>query len=211
MRKIWLTAILVMTFGCGTINRQSVETNQTKPTEKPVENNQTVSAEEYLVMSTVLSEYDQPGKEFIIMDLTIQGHDLLDLSPSNFVAPRVNEELPQLLDETKKDFNERNRQAYPLEKKFSVKSPYTFITKAEYDAIFKDKFEDYAWKDFYKKYPKALALYYFSRVGFSSDKKQAVIQIHEAHGTLGKEYVFFLLAKNEDAWKVEKKFVYLYA
>ncbi len=169
---------------------------------------QSIATEEYEVMSAVLSKYDKENNEFVIKEETIQYNFDINDKDGNF-AFLSEVVMPNLLEETKKDFNSKNDKTYTLEKKFTFKSNYKFISEADKQNIFKDDFPDESWKTFYKKYPKALGLYHFSRVGFNNDKNQALIVSYESRGSLWMEGKLFFLVKKKNGWYVEKDYIFI--
>ncbi|MGI9054532.1 MAG: hypothetical protein ACR2F2_01885 [Pyrinomonadaceae bacterium] len=99
------------------------------------------------------------------------------------------------------DFNAKNDKSYLLERKFAGCKNYVLVTKTDVSDIFKNSKD--GWKDFNVKYPKSGGFERFSRIGFSPDKKQAVIFLSYSCGWLCASGDFYFFVKEEGEW-IEK-------
>ena len=110
-----------------------------------------------------------------------------------------------------------------MEKRFPIENEYIIITKNEIDQLLKAGEKEYqeilkksadpffgskigfAWQPFHKKYQNANGYYSLSRVGYSTDKKLALVFVNLESG----DYVsstFYILEKVNDKWEVRKSF-----
>lgn len=172
--------------------------------------------DEYVVISAVINGWDGPerGKPekpenlLIIKDKTeawagFGGDD----NPDAFYE-ELQKSSDELLAETITDFRAKNKQAQRLKSRFDVKVKYVLVSAEEIDGFFKEvdgetnRVMD-GWKKFYEKYPKSGGFVNFSRVGFNSDKTQALVyQSHSCGGLCGGGS-YLLFTKKSGVW-VEK-------
>lgn len=115
------------------------------------------------------------------------------------------------------DFLIKNEKSYLIEEKLTTTSKYqllspndvnTALSIDEKEPDFKKRSWDYeekAWENFYKIYPNSGGYAVFSRVGFSNDNKYALLYIGSYYGWLGAEGNYYLLKKEDEKWKVQKK------
>lgn len=117
----------------------------------------------------------------------------------------LKETMTDLSNEAIKNFNQKNNMAYLLEKKFPFRSDYELVSRDKISRFFYEAGNlEKGWTDFRKKYPKSGGYYaQFSRIGFSPDKKQAIIYFEYYCGSLcaSGDYIFFV--KEKDKW-IEK-------
>jgi len=119
------------------------------------------------------------------------------------------------------DFRRKNHTSSKLEKMFPVKYEYEMTSQSEIDELLKigsNEFErveaeyklrnmvitsgsSIVWKPFYAKHPKANGYYQFSRVGFSSDRKFALVSV-EGKGAYWFSNMEYILRKVKGKWTV---------
>lgn len=188
MQKKFLTISLIL-FGVFTLLAQD---NQTA-----------LSDEEYIVISSIKSDSTVIINETIPMKI-VPGSEENDTTKAfaGIVAVfRLKDRMPELSDETVKDFNSKNEKAYPLERKFILPGEYTLIKKGEALGNYSsadDLLKKY--EIFREKYPKSDGFISFSRVGFSSDKKQALAYFEHFCGVECASGEFFFFVKEKDKW-----------
>lgn len=112
------------------------------------------------------------------------------------------------------DLKAKNKTQYALENKFSVKLPCILINSEEESKVLhsapisradKDYVEKVrsSWHQFYEEYPGAQGILTISRVGFNSDKSEAMVYIaNNASLMLGSGELFFLTRKN-GPWEIQ--------
>ncbi len=159
--------------------------------------------EEYAMLSSILDGISVIENKTIPARIFADGKEGNSFD-GNVSIFRLREAMPNLSDETVKDFNSNNDKEYALEKKFNINGEYELISDDEISKIFyKAENLEKAWESFRKKYPKSGGFVQFSRVGFSSDKKQAVIYFTYSCGSLCASGDFIFYVKEKEKW-VEK-------
>jgi len=133
------------------------------------------------------------------------------------------EELPSLEQSTFDDLVEKNKERYCLGEYFSPEFNYILLSEAEEKEIFetgvlyrlfwsivyyRDRaFKSPGWRKFYKKFPDSHhGIVGFSRVGFNSNKSQAIFLFEKVTGPLSGGGAFVLLNKEDGKWVVKKFF-----
>jgi hypothetical protein len=120
-----------------------------------------------------------------------------------------------------RDFKETNKNLASLENEFSIGYKYGLITKNELETLLeqgkKENAEYYkkcepcafhgnfTWQPFHRKYRNSNGYYSFSRVGFSDDKKFALVFVKLESGDQGFSN-FYVLRKSVNKWQIFKFF-----
>ena len=156
---------------------------------------------------------------FVVLDETVT----LDYVPPSMAKKSLlqfsNEKLVNYPIELRKAFEENNRSSAELEKQEPTDFEYYLVSPDEIEQLlalgrkeFQESLENckciYSgagsiWQPIRRKYPKSHGVYKFSRSGFSSDKKSALIFLTHEAGDLG-EADFYFLEKVNDIWKIRK-------
>ncbi|HEX8175441.1 MAG TPA: hypothetical protein VF543_10000 [Pyrinomonadaceae bacterium] len=109
---------------------------------------------------------------------------------------------PNLQPETVNDLQVKSQNdTSRLEPKLSIKIKYLLVKDEELDALFKDNVMG-GWEAFERKYPKSSGFLTFSRVGFNSDKSQALVYKSWSCGGLCGGGGYILLTKKKGVWVV---------
>ena len=167
------------------------------------ENQTVLGDEEYIIISSIKSDSTVIINETIPMKIVpgSEGNDTTRAFAGVVAVFRLKHRIPELSDETIKDFNSKNEKAYSLERKFTLPGKYTLIKKGEalgnYSGV-NDLLKKY--EIFREKYPKSDGFISFSRVGFSSDKKQALAYFEHFCGVVCASGEFFFFVKEKDKW-----------
>jgi hypothetical protein len=169
-----------------------------------------IDAEEYAVYSAIIDGLDKREGEaggkaervLVVSDMTEPWHDFTN---EDVFYAGLKESSKELLDETIEDYKARNRKPHKLSPRLSVKVRYALVDAGEIAGFFK-KNGPAGWKDFYSKYPTSGGFITFSRVGFNSDKTQALVYQSRHCGGLCGEGSCLLFVKKDGAW-VEKGIV----
>ena len=114
------------------------------------------------------------------------------------------------------DLKAKNKAQSVLENKFNVKSPCILMTgeaesKLFYSTPSEPKDEAWvakvrsSWKQFYEEYPGAQGILTISRVGFNSDKSEAVVYIHNVASLMNASGKLFFLTKKNGSGKFRRK------
>ena len=174
-----------------------------------------ISAEEYKVYAAILKDIYQINfneyktkSAFVILNSTFQ---------PDFVGTYKVSKIKGLLN----NFRRANKTIAVLDEQISVKYDYTIIDKSEIDVLLKigeanlkiQEAEykkrnigirggsDYIWEPFYKKFPNANGYYQFSKTGFSSNRKFAVVYVERKAGSSG-DSTIYILKKIKGIWKI---------
>ena len=175
-----------------------------------------VTKEEYAVYASVLksirSDQLERSKEkysFVILNNTFRADDFNPFGKRRFRS-------------LSRDFVRKNRVSAKLVKSIPVNYEYTIISRPDVDELLKIGTEDlekvraeYArgkvgmamgygssvWKRFYASFPNTNGYYQFSRVGFSPDKKFALVSI-EGTGSSWSGADTHILRKNKGKWQI---------
>ena len=143
--------------------------------------------EEQAIYSMILS------KEYLLVEETEPGG-----LEANEYPDYVGQRLPELKEETWKDYQEINTQSYSIKNYLPTDAPFTFLSDAEIEHIW-----DGGWKAYQDKYPNSHGIMSFSRVGFDSGFSQAlVLKVYSAPTEEGgfSEATFLLFRKEHGVW-----------
>jgi hypothetical protein len=110
------------------------------------------------------------------------------------------QQLPGLAPETLASLGARNSRSEPVRPDMALPFRYVLISPEEERAIFQS--DGGGWDEFYRRYPNAQGIMRLSRVGFSGDVTQAVVYVgNQSHYLAGAGY-YYLLARENGAWRV---------
>jgi hypothetical protein len=174
--------------------------------------------EEYAAYATVLRDLNNGGDgfnkhtkkySFVILQNTFQAGDSTPFGVRKYRA-------------ITKDFKRKNLRSSLLTKSFPTRYKYELISQSEIDELLKigkvelERIEAEAklrkvglgggrseiiWKSFYAKYPDAAGYYRFSEIGFSPDRRVALVQI-EGVGAQWNSNMTYILKKIRGKWEV---------
>lgn len=185
-----------------------------------------LSKEEYAVYDAVLeSRYKEFLKQsrvkssFVISSETVK----LDFIPTDLMNKKPllnysNERLqsyPDLLN----DFKEKNQFSVNLEKQLPTEYEYYLVSKGELDKLLEEGKKEQAeyfkicnscslgdgfvWQPLRRKYPNSTGYSKFSRIGFSSDNKFALVFINSEAAGYGSS-MFYILEIADNKWNVKE-------
>jgi hypothetical protein len=174
-----------------------------------------ITNEEYAVYASVLRHINRENlKEDKIKYSFVILNEILK---PNIVGNSQSSKIKGLI----KDFKLKNGNPTKLRNLIPVNFIYQIIGKNEIDEFLKignqylEKIEaeyktrnveigfgksEIIWKPFYEKYPKSDGYYKFSRVGFSTDKRFAMVNIERESGSSG-ESAEYILSKVKGKWQ----------
>ncbi|MDZ7316767.1 MAG: hypothetical protein ONA69_02815 [candidate division KSB1 bacterium] len=145
---------------------------------------QAAESEEQAVYRAILNDMGKEGKVIVV----------IPDSTANFTitaSERLSEMLPELQHETLVNFNLANQSSFPLHLPTQTAVRYYLVHQRDIPPIFELK----------TKFPDASAVVHFSRVGFNSDKTQALVYRATYWGPLAAIGELVLLSKKE-GWQV---------
>ena len=171
-----------------------------------------VEAEEYAVYSAALDDMFAgrrvtPDIRAGIMTLVIQEHTVRE-SFRTLAEPNHRGQLrlrvPSVSEATIDDHVAKNKKNSRLKRRFNMKLDYTFIKKNDLDRFFKDDLIR-GWEEFDQKFPNSGGFVGLSRVGFNSDKSQALVYVEHGCGIVCGSGNYILLRKGVAGWEVVGK------
>lgn len=114
----------------------------------------------------------------------------------------LHKEAPTLQTAALNSFRDANTHPAPFRPSFRLPVAYELVDKTEIDAIFK---KGGWWPDYYKKYPNSQGFLRLSRVGFSTDGKQAVFYARNGCGGKCGTGTYVVMEKVDSGWKIVKE------
>jgi hypothetical protein len=98
-----------------------------------------------------------------------------------------------------------NDTMYYLENKFSVPSKNVFLISAEeIQYIFHNDDINVGWEEFYRRYPNSSGTISFSRIGYNTNKTQAMVGLGNMYASLGGEGSLIFLKLEYNRWVIVK-------
>jgi hypothetical protein len=98
-----------------------------------------------------------------------------------------------------------NDTVFYLEDKFNVASKkVSLVSDAEINHIFNTTDINKGWEEFYRRYPDSNGTISFSRIGYSKDKTQAMVEMGNMYASLGGEGRMIFLKSENNEWKITK-------
>lgn len=192
--------IVLITFS-GAASFGQTESGQIKEPSAIDPKSSDANSEEYKIYLTALAGKTET---FVVRDKTD-----IDRDSKNFASLEsrgFTNFLGQINSDTKADFLKKNENPVNLDKISLSDLEYVFISTAELKEKFAYKFDgEMNWEAFREKYPKARNLYTLSRVGFSADRRQALVFVTNWGGSACGEGNYLLLRKENDGWKIVNK------
>ena len=186
-----------------------------------------ITGEEYGVYDAVLkSRYMKIHKQqgvkvsFVILEDTVK----LDFVPSGYPKKKTlldysNERINGYSEDLLKDFREKNKFSISLEKQSPTEYQYNIVSKDEIDKLFEEGKKEqseyskkcnpcswhngFVWQPLQRKYPNNAGYSKFSRVGFSSDNRFALVYIDTESAGHG-DSSFYVLEKADGKWKIRE-------
>jgi hypothetical protein len=114
----------------------------------------------------------------------------------------LRKEVPTLRQETIERLREVGTQSAPFRTSFQLPIPYQLVDAKEIDEIFKN---EGWWTDYYKKYPGTQGILVLSRIGCSTDAKQALFYaVNSCGGKCGTE-TYVVMQRSDSGWKLLKE------
>ena len=158
-----------------------------------------IEPEEYAVYKVLLDD----GYQSVVSKFTVT-----DELKSVFKVRK--QELSIVQPETRRNFNQRNEKSFELQDNFGIKPNVKLVVGDEVSLYFEMAMKNdlAAENAFYEKFG-ARSLVYLSRVGFNKIKTQALVSLTSNGGFCGtcSTNFVFVLSKQTDAWKIEKKVI----
>lgn len=209
-RLLFAFAILVFVVLCAACMDVHEEADSPIPSIAPsveeVEEADSIQPEEYQVYSTIIDYlindyYDYLNIRMVVITkfTNIEYYKRVILNSHDYLY----EKIPGVDIETIQDFRERNQKRNYLRRKFKkLYKEYKLISEEELETIF--SVGVYGWNEFNKKHPGSYGYFSFSRVGFNSEKDQALVCVSHTRGTLRGFGDIYLLSFDGGVWLIEQ-------
>jgi hypothetical protein len=180
---------------------------QTVQQDKPAELATVQDPDEYAVWSVLVLKYTEPNHHtYIIRDRTTTE------SRSRAFGPHAYEYLSS--EEAYSDLQAKNKEQYRLENKLSVTPPCVFTSREKEESLFPAlptgrvdeqtiKKMQNSWDQFYREYPGVSGMLTFSRVGFNSDKSEAVVYVRYDGGVMAHSGSYVVLTRQRESWEIK--------
>lgn len=163
-----------------------------------------IEDEEYAVYSALINENtddENVNRSVIIMDQPSPWVGFIDEERKSFYEDLL-KSSPGLMAETVNDLKAKNEEHHLFTRRFNIKRRYVLVSEKEIEDFFREGVGG-GWEKFYRKYPKTLGYATFSRVGFNSEKTQALVyQAHHCGGLCGGGS-YILLTKTNGVWTIK--------
>src|SRR5262245_9928607 len=202
MRKHLSLIILLNLFGLPPLGgRVDAELWASPVVERPIFASQVLDEEDYSVYAALLKE------KFINRDtrrLVIESYTSVDAQTYADLEETIKRAAP-LTKETTDNFRAKRRPK-KLRDRFNLPLQIDLLSKSEIARVFKrtSKKSD-GWEKFYHLYPSSPGILRLSRIGFNSDKSQALIFVAHSCGLLCGEGNYFVMAKKDGEWTIVKE------
>jgi hypothetical protein len=165
-----------------------------KPTVTPPPD---IEAEEYAIYSALIQQNPigyNLGASFVVREQTVGGLDMFERTLENV------HRLPSSLVDS---YRSRNAASYTLGPNLDIEQDYVLMPQQVFEEIFLKRGS--LWTDFEAKYPGASGFVTFSRVGFSADGDEALVDMGYRCGDLCGAGGLYLLVKEDGNWKVQEE------
>ena len=152
---------------------------------------------EYQIYSLILNEKFTTSNDLVVKQKTSKS---ISISFANGYNQPLKTEFPNLDATIFTTLVENNVSAYNLDNKFSISTKTTTLISSEESLyIFNSKDVNQGWIDFYRKFPNSNGMIEMSRVGFNSDKSQAIVAVGHYYASLGADGLLIYLTKEQNS------------
>ncbi|MBC7847031.1 MAG: hypothetical protein H7Y10_11110 [Flavobacterium sp.] len=163
-----------------------------------------LDSNEYQIYSLILNEKFTASNDLVINQKTSKSVSFTVSFATNYIQP-LKTEFPNLDTTIFTTLVESNVLAYNLDNKFTTSTKtITLVSSEELQYLFNSNDVNQGWSDFNKKYPNSNGIIKMSRVGFSSDKSQAIVAVEHYYGSLGADGLLIYLIKEQNNWRIIK-------
>jgi hypothetical protein len=165
-----------------------------------------VSDEEYEIYSSLIKQFyvEPKTRQVIIEERTFR----YDFGVDNDEPWREKSKKKGVsIDESAADDYEAKNSSKWLLNKNSFKLPVkaSLITDNDLKAIFHGSWGDLEWINYYRRFPESRGFVMFSRVGFNTERTQALVYVGSRCGPHCGDIHFLLLEKAEGTWTIKKE------
>jgi len=191
MRPIYLLPVLaVLLAGCTPLPARATPTPVPTATPDP-------RVEENAVFAALFQGMVDPQ----VRQLVVEDHTTpFGTSDWEQLSQYIQQNMPDLAQETLDDYRARNAEPMPLTDYLSLPIPFALISEQERNEIFQTSGS--GWDEFYRRYPNSSGLTSISRVGFNPGHTQAFVYIGTQSHYLAGAGFYVLLVRENGTWKV---------
>ncbi len=159
--------------------------------------------DECAVYNTLLRTRFGLSRTFVIYDHTSTDHpgSLLKSDEQTTTLQAVNREWPDVNQETLEDFRIRNEEEYPLSHQLDLNVEFVLLGEEEISTAYDD------FDQFYEQYPNAQGILVLSRVGFNSERDEALVYYGNVEYYLHGIGCIALLRTSGDTWVFVKEII----
>ena len=148
---------------------------------------------------------DRPVFQVVIVDRTKSDKEDIDADmPWTKIEAHLQKEAPSLRRETISEFREADLRQGDLGFRVHLPVPYKLVSLPSIDSIFNN---GRGSPESNQRYPGSQGFLALSRVGFSSDEKQAVFYASNTCGSLCATDAYVVMEKGEAGWTVVKEVI----
>lgn len=171
----------------------------------PQDTEKGIQTEEYAVYAVLVKEIGREEKNadrlLVIKEQPSLWISSIDDGQSNFYE-EMKKTSPALMAETVNDLRAKNKERFKFARNFNIDRQYVLLSEEDVKTFFKAGVGD-GWKSFREKYPKAVGITTFSRVGFNADRTQALVYRGYQCGGLCGGGDYYLLSRKNGAWAID--------
>ena len=180
-------------------------TTDAKPSENAVQAPTSLSADEAAVYSAVFASLFEagPGRPIVVENRTSIGVPPGMWATTSVQGADTSKFLAKLSADTRADYQAKNKKSMALPQRCELAPECSAEDVVSLTAIVVTKNKnDKGWKNFFSKYPNAPGILLVSRIGFNSDKTEAIVYAGKSCGTLCGEGYYVRLTKIGERWAV---------
>jgi hypothetical protein len=163
-----------------------------------------VSEEEYEIYTSLIKQlYVRPDTKLLIIEERTFRYDF----GGGDDEPWREKKKGVTIDESAADDYEiKNGSKWLFNKNaFKLPAKTILITDDDLRTIFHGKWGDLEWINFYRRFPDSRGFIMFSRIGFNTDRTQALVYVGSRCGPRCGDIYFLLLEKLNGAWTTKKE------
>lgn len=163
-----------------------------------------VSDEEYEIYSSVIKQtYLRPDTKMLVIEERTFRYDFAIDDDEPWRDKKKGLTIEQSAAE---DYENRNGKKWLLNKKsFKLPVKISIITDLDLKAFFHGNWGELQWINYYRRFPDARGFIMLSRIGFNTEKTQALLYIGSRCGPGCGDIHFLLLEKVDGVWATKKE------
>jgi hypothetical protein len=192
----WLVGLLLISIELGSVSVSAprVQSNSDAG----------VSDEEYEIYSAAIKQmYVQPETKLLIIEERTFRYDFASENDEPWREKKKGLTIDQSAAE---DYEARNSQHWLLNKaSFKLPVKINLITDLDLKAIFHGNWGELQWINYYRRFPDSRGFVMLSRIGFNTERTQALLYVGSRCGPGCGDIHFLLLEKANGTWTTKKE------